>query len=195
MDPVRVAKYFRVLRKVVEENKLSLDSVWNLDETGVQLEHKPGKVVAHKGTKYLHSTTSGNRETITVIAAVNAAGICIPPHFIVKEKTQRSLQSFHTEDAPHGSTWSVSDSGWTKQGIALLWFRKSFLPAIGPRRPQLLVLDGHESHNFVELVEDAVANKVHLLESCLLTPRIGCSHVTEHCSGHSRDGTIMSARN
>jgi len=164
MDPVKVANYFRVIQQVTEENKLSPASVWNMDETGVQLEHKPGKVVARKGTKYLHSTTSGNRETITVIAAVNAAGVSIPPHFIVKGKTRRSLQSFQTEDAPQDSTWSVSDSGWTKQGIALLWFQKSFLPAIGSHRPQLLIVDGHDSHNFVELIEDAVANNVHLLE-------------------------------
>ena len=164
MDPEKVAKYFRVIRQVVEENKLSPDVMWNMDETGLQLEHKPGKVVARKGTKYLHSTTSGNRETITVIAAVNAAGICIPPHCIVKGKTHRSLQSFQTEDAPHDSTWSVSDSGWTKQGIALLWFRKSFLPGIGPHRPQVLILDGHDSHNFVELIEDAIANEIHLVE-------------------------------
>lgn len=85
----------------------------------------------------------------------------------MKGKTQRSLQSFQTEDAPAGSTWSVSDSGWTKQGIALLWFKKSFLPAIGTARPQLLILDGHDSHNFVELVEEveeAVSNNIHLTE-------------------------------
>jgi len=52
-----------------------------------------------------------------VIAAVNAEGRSLPPHFVVKGKTQRSLGSFQTEDAPEGSTWSVSDSGWTKQGI------------------------------------------------------------------------------
>jgi len=164
MEVTKVAKYFRVIQQVIEQNNLPPDSVWNMDETGVQLEHKPGKVVARKGTKYLHSSTSGNRETITVIAAVNAAGTSVPPHFIVKGKTQRSLNSFRTEDAPCNSTWSVSDSGWTKQGIGLLWFQKSFLPAIGSHRPQLLILDGHDSHNFVELIEEAVSNNIHLIE-------------------------------
>ena len=166
MDPVKVAKYFHVMKEVLEEHDLK-DSgirIWNMDESGVQLEHKPGKIAARKGTKYLQSRTSGNRETITVIAAVNAQGRSLPPHFVVKGKTQRSLGSFQTEDAPEGSTWSVSDSGWTKQGIMHLWFVKSFLPAIGPERPQLLILDGHDSHNFVELLTDAVANNIHLLE-------------------------------
>ena len=123
MDPVKVAKYFSVVQQVIDENKLPPESIWNMDGTGMQLEHKPGKVVACRGTKYLHSSTSGNREMVTVIAAVNAAGQSLPPHFIVKGKTRQSLQSFQSEHAPQNSTWSVSDSGWTKQGIALLWFQ------------------------------------------------------------------------
>ena len=47
-------------------------------------------ICAEKGTKYLHSRTSGNRETITIIAAINAAGGSLPPHIIVKGKTKRS---------------------------------------------------------------------------------------------------------
>ena len=59
-----------------------------MDETGMQLEHKPGKVVAETGSKYLNSReTSGNWETITVIGTVNAAGGSLPPHIIVKGKT------------------------------------------------------------------------------------------------------------
>ena len=87
-----------------------------------------------------------------MIGTVNAAGGSLPPHITV------------TEDAPEGSTWSVSDSGWTKQGIALLWFKESFLPNIGSHRPQVLILDGHDSHNFIELIDSAVENDIHIIE-------------------------------
>jgi len=116
-----------------------------MDETGLQLEHKPHRVIAQKGERYLHARTSGNRETITVIACINAAGDAIPPHVIANGKTNTALHGFDLQSAPAGATWSVSDSGRTKQGIARLWFEKSFLPNIGPERPQVLVLDGHES--------------------------------------------------
>ena len=56
------------------------------------------------------------------------------------------------------------DSGWTKQGIAKLWFTVSFLPQIRPERPQILVSDGHDSHNFIEIIEIARANNVVILE-------------------------------
>lgn len=166
MDPTKVAKYFSVLKMVLDDNQLNSKphTIWNMDETGVQLDHKPGRIIATKGSKYLHSRTSGNRETITVIGAINAGGGYIPPHVIVKGKTTRSLFSFQMETAPDGTTWSVSDSGWTKQGIALLWFNAAFLPNIGPDRPQLLIVDGHDSHNFVELLETAAENGIHIIE-------------------------------
>ena len=38
------------------------------------LDHKPTKVLDRFGTKSLHSRSSGNKEVITVIAAVNVDG-------------------------------------------------------------------------------------------------------------------------
>lgn len=166
MDHAKVQKYFACLKSIMDASNLHIKpgNIWNMDETGVQLDHKPGRIVAGKGSKYLHSRTSGNRETITIIGCVNAAGCSLPPHVIVKGKTRRSLNSFDTTSAPTGTTWSWSDSGWTKQGIALLWFTNSFLPNIGAERPQLLILDGHDSHNFMELIDSAIQNEVHIIE-------------------------------
>jgi len=166
MEKSKVLKYFDTVKSVLKENELADKPrlIWNMDETGLQLDHRPGKVIAKKGSKYLHGRTSGNRETITIIAAISAAGGSIPPHVIVKGKTRRSLLSFQSEDAPKDTTWSWSDSGWTKQGIALLWFTKSFLPAIGHERPQVLILDGHDSHNFIELIDAAIENNIIIIE-------------------------------
>lgn len=166
MDAIKVSKYFEALKTTMHDCNLQFkpQNIWNMDETGVQLDFKPGKVVAAKGSKYLHSRTSGNRETITIICAISAAGKSIPPHVIVKGLTRRSLNSLQTENAPEGTTWSCSDSGWTKQGIALLWFKNSFLPNVGEERPQMLIVDGHDSHNFLELIDVAIENNVHIIE-------------------------------
>ena len=50
-----------------------------------------------------------------MLCAGSAAGEILPPHVIVKGKTVRSLYSLRTEDAPVGTKFSSSDSGWTKQ--------------------------------------------------------------------------------
>ena len=130
----------------------------------MQLGYHPGKIFAKKGVKYLHSYTSGNWETITIIGCVRAMGNSLSLHFIVKGKTNRSLDSFQTENAPKESIWSVSDSGWIKWSTGLLWFTKSFLSKIGSDRPLLLILGGHNSYYFVELLDAVVANKIHIFE-------------------------------
>jgi hypothetical protein len=93
MNPVHVAKYFKTLKEVLSQHKLEgvPERFWNMDETGMVLEHKPTKIIACRGSKHLHSRTSGNRELITVIATVNAAGSALPLHMIVKGKTKRVL--------------------------------------------------------------------------------------------------------
>jgi len=166
MNKVYVGKYFSALKSVIDTNNLhsKLHNVWNMDETGMVLEHRPTAVLARRGSRYLQSRTSGNRELITVIACVSAAGKALPPHMIVKGKSWLVLNGFDTEKAPPGTVMSVSDSGWTKQGIAALWFSEVFLKNIGSERPQLLVLDGHDSHCYVEFIEKAMAENIILVE-------------------------------
>lgn len=38
------------------------------------------------------------------------------------------------------------------------------MPNIGTERPQILILDGHDSHNFVELIEIAKENRIEIVE-------------------------------
>src|SRR6218665_1782751 len=162
MNPLKVAKYFYALQGVIKD--LQPHQIWNMDETGLQLDLKAKKIVAAKGSRYLHMRTSGNREMITIIGCVNAAGKALPPHIILKGKTTKALNGFQTQDAPEGAMWTPSDSGWTKQGIAKLWFENTFLKNIGPDRPQLLILDGHDSHNFMELIDLAISNNIEIVE-------------------------------
>ena len=166
MNPGYVASYFESLRSAMEKNGLLCEPecIWNMDETGCSLSHTPGKVCAKTGSRYIQSRVSGNRETITLLCAGNAAGDVLPPHIIIKGKTAKSLNSLATNDAPKGSKFSVSDSGWTKQGLALIWFKEHFIPNIGMKRPQILIMDGHNSHNFVELIQAAIDSNIILVE-------------------------------
>ena len=166
MERGRIEKYFAALKDVLDSNGLmeKQHCIWNFDETGINLSHRPGKVLAKKGTKTVHAKTSSSRELLTIIAGGNAAGKALPPHIVVPGKTKRSFQSYDLENAPPGTNLSVSDSGWTKQGIAQLWFQETFLKHIGSGRPQLLISDGHDSHNHVEFVDMARQNNIILLE-------------------------------
>ena len=166
MTRLRMSRYYAELKSVLEENNLKDrgTKIWNMDETGLSLSHKPPKVIAKKNSKSVHSKTSLSRELITVIACGNAEGVVIPSHVIIPGKTKRCLNGYDTMNAPSGTNISVSDSGWTKVGIGLLWFTQTFLPNIGPERPQMLISDGHESHNHLEFVEKAREENIILVE-------------------------------
>ena len=67
-----------------------------MDETGLQLQHTPDKVVAKSSSRYIQSRTSGKRKTITIIATISASG----SHIILKGKTRQALNSFDVLTAP-----------------------------------------------------------------------------------------------
>jgi len=48
----------------------------------------------------------------------------------------------------------------TGHSSVVLWFKNSFLSNTGKE----LVLDGHDSHNFLELIDAATENNVHIIE-------------------------------
>jgi hypothetical protein len=168
MTKERIGKYYLALGRVIEANNLQSDHIWNMDETGLTLAHKPGKIVAEKGAKTVHAKCSTMRQLVTVIVCANASGATIPPHFIIPGKTKRSLNSYDTEYLQKteikDANISLSESGWTKDGIGRLWFESTFLPNIGHHRPQLLVCDGHSSHNNVEFIELARKENIIIVE-------------------------------
>ena len=172
MTRQRIGTYFSALKDVLDQNNFHQfpERVWNMDETGIQAANKPQKVIAAKGTKTVHGKASISRETITVIACGNAIGRSIPPYFIVPGKTTKKVHGFDIESCTdptspiHGAKFSVSDSGWTKEGIGQLWLKDHFLPNIGPARPQLLIFDGHGSHNSTEFLKIARAEGIILGE-------------------------------
>lgn len=87
MNSGEVKNYFNLLEKVLLENNLmgKPRNVFNMDETGCQLNNRPELVVAEKGSRNVAAITSGEKgETITVIACCNAEGSFLPPACVFK---------------------------------------------------------------------------------------------------------------
>ncbi|XP_076434920.1 uncharacterized protein LOC143274850 [Babylonia areolata] len=164
MNRVVVENYFRDYGDLV--NKLGIaknpERIWNADESGITFQHDPVKVVAGAGSK-VSAGTSQNRDNITIMATINAAGQAMPPMIIAKGKTSNSLHKFATYDAPHQSVWTYQASGWMTENISKKWFDDVFLKFCGPERPQLLLLDGHSSHEVIDLLEKAQQENIHVM--------------------------------
>ncbi|XP_062595646.1 uncharacterized protein LOC134257003 [Saccostrea cucullata] len=164
-NPAIVSKYFDDLGQILKNlGLLSKPAcIWNCDETGKSFEHTPVKVIAEKGSKAVVGRTSSCRTNITVMACVNAAGGKMSPLFIVKGKTSRSLHGFNTLAAPQGTRWHYQANGWMNDDIGEKWFEDVFLMECGTERPQLLILDGHSSHESLSIIELAIQNDIHIL--------------------------------
>ncbi|GFR88917.1 jerky protein [Elysia marginata] len=152
-----IAEYF----KVVAHHCTDVDAscMWNMDESGFQFEHATVQVICKKVTKSLNSRVSSSRENVTFIAC----GFFMPPMFIAKGKTVKSLNSFATTDAPPGSRWTWQTKAWMEDSLGVEWFTNVFLKFCGPQRPQILILDQHHSHEAYEFIEMARENQITVL--------------------------------
>ena len=101
-------KYFDLLKDTLVENNLmeSPNQIYNVDETGMPLNHSAPKIITRRGHKKVRYRTSGNKSQITVIGCVSATGHVIPPlEFTPHASTTESAKTPPTlEFTPHAST-------------------------------------------------------------------------------------------
>lgn len=159
-----VKSYFELLERTLAENNLfdKPGNIYNMDETGLQLNNKPGHVIAAKGSKSVAAITSGEKgETISVIACCSAEGVFLPPYCIFKGKNKKEEFS---DGMPPGSTITMSQrSAYVNADIFLDWLKTHFVPRKMPGKV-LLILDGHTSHTTsVEMLEFSEEHDVILL--------------------------------
>ena len=115
--------YFDLLEEVLVQNDLKSKPgrIFNLDETGMPLQHRPGKRIAVKGQKHVNVITSGNKTNITVLGCVSASGYAIPPMVIFNRK---NLNPELTREEVPGTIYGLSSSGWIDQengSITTFW--------------------------------------------------------------------------
>lgn len=159
-----VKNYFDLLEQVLQENNLfdKPGSIYNVDETGLQLNTRPSLVIAEKGSKVVTTPTPQEKgETITVISCCNAEGYFLPPACIFKGVNKKSE---FEEDMPPGSVVYMSKkSAYINTELFLRWLKEHFLPRKSPGKC-LLILDGHTSHtNSLDVLTFAEENDIILL--------------------------------
>lgn len=93
MDRVEVNTYFNLLENILVENDLisKPNCVFNVDESDLQLNNRPGHVLDKKGSKAVATKTSTEKgETITIIACCSAEFTFLPPACIMKGKNKNA---------------------------------------------------------------------------------------------------------
>jgi hypothetical protein len=162
MNRKEVEDFFNILEKQMIENNLvdKGENIFNMDETGIQLINKPGRVLAAKGSKDVHVLTPKEKgETVSLIACCNAAGYFLPPVVIMKGVNRKS--EFSDGLPPGSEVYMNKKSAYITTELFIKWFKEHFLPRKAPTGKSILILDGHSSHsNSIELLDLARDNAV-----------------------------------
>ena len=162
LNPTVINTHFQKLGELLRSTKLDdkPSQIYNADETGFSLVHKPTKILAKKGKKTVQARTSGERgENVTALICANAAGRPIPPFIIFKG---HRLNPGLTTNAPADTLFGVSNSSFIDAELFETWFERQFLTNLPPARPVLLVMDGHSSHLTLKIIKLAKSNSVHI---------------------------------
>ena len=110
--------------------------IFNVDETGLPLQHWPGKRVAILGQRHVHVVNSGNKLHISVLACASAAGSTIPLMVVFQRK---SLTPQLMSQVP-GTICGLSASRWMDKELFQEWFHRHSLQHAPAGRPLLLLM-------------------------------------------------------
>jgi transposase len=172
----KVDRFFNQLEGILFDqsgnHKIPAVNIFNVDESGLTVCHKPGKVIAVKGKRSVGGLTSGEKgKTVTVVCCTSASGVYIPPMMIFPR--QRVRPEF-VDRAPTGTIYGGSKTGWITSELFEKWFIH-FVQAVRPDvrpEPVLLILDGHSSHTR----NLAVINKARESNVIILSLPSHCTH-------------------
>ena len=96
--------------------------IFNADETGVTIVHRPGKVIAELGRHNVYTITSAERgKTHTILSCVSASALVLPPCLVFPRK--RKVPNHLREGAVPGTLFNNTESGWMSKEVYLEWFK------------------------------------------------------------------------
>ena len=159
----RITKMYEAHRAagVLDGAEPDSDQVWNADEVGFDPKGRWQHVLTSSKDQRIFRTTTGEKAPFWVTAwlMTRADGQCFVPPAIIHQGSQ--LSEFHTLGIP--SDWIVhsTPSGYQdREGF--LKVCSQFLEYCGPKRPQYLFLDGHDSHFDADALDHLAADGIHV---------------------------------
>jgi len=146
-------------------------------ETGITAVHRPMKILALKSMKQVGKIMSGEwGRNVTVVCAVSASGIYIPPMFILPRK---NMSAHLMENTPVGSVRYARPVEWMDNSLFISWLEHFIIHAKPtPQSNLVLLLDGHESHKTLGAINMAIENAVVMVFSATFyppPPTTGCN--------------------
>ena len=102
--------------------------IFNLDETGVSVVHKPGKIVAEVSQRVWSITSGERRKNHTIVTCISASVFVLPPCLIHISKEKGSPEMEQYLDL---CLIKNTENGWINQEVYMEWFQW-FITVIPP---------------------------------------------------------------
>jgi hypothetical protein len=165
-DPVEIEKWYTDYKGKLDRCGIQPEDLWNADESGFRIgigckQH----VVVHvdRRNKRISTPKDTERELVTLLECVNAAGDVIPPLVILKSGSRSFMEDWFRQTSLDDDTLvGVSETAYTNDELALEWIkhfhRFSALKQRGEWR--MLLLDGHDSHHTFEFLDFCRQKKI-----------------------------------
>ncbi len=129
---------------LVQELKISLDHLANMDEVPLTFDIPMHRTVEKKGEKMVPIKTTGHeKSSFTVVLSCTASGKKLPPMVIFKRKT------IPKEKFPPGIEIRANAKGWMDEAMMNDWLDSCFAKRPGgffKTAPSVLVLDSMTAH-------------------------------------------------
>jgi hypothetical protein len=147
--PENVATFYDNLESMLAKG-YGPEFIWNCDESGAQAgRNGRGRVLVKTSVRNVHSFIPKEREWLSVLVCVNAAGYHIPSFYIFRGKSFQRDYIKHCED---NASMAMQPKAWMTGHLFKSWIRHFVKNVrdcglqISPCCRHLLILDGHGSH-------------------------------------------------
>lgn len=156
-------QYFDIIREKIEEYGITADNIYNMDEKGFMIGvcQKTRRIFTKQTfeeNKLARAGQDGNREWITVLAAICASGTALSPSLIYKAASGNIQADWLLDFDPneHSCFFASTANGWTSDEHGLAWLEQVFDKETknkARRSWRLLFTDGHGSHLNMKFIE------------------------------------------
>lgn len=166
----RYSRYFDYLYAKMKEYNVLPEQVYNMDEKGFAIGqlNKSKRVFSKRhyesGRSRSH-TQDGNREWVTILAAICADGSYLPPSIIYAGKTNHIQGRWvdAIEPGKHVVHFTSTPSGWTNDDVGVAWLEQVFnryTKQKARRAWRFLIIDGHGSHISKDFLDYCDKNRI-----------------------------------
>lgn len=123
----------------------------NCDESGFEIDPSGGFAYVEVGTKDVVEVSSNCKKQMSVLFTFSADGRCFNP-YIIYEGVR--LSSAVKENIPENIWYGMTKNGWqtAESFMTYLVFLSSELERLGVKLPIILWLDGHSSHDTLQVM-------------------------------------------